>query len=157
MVPGLEDGFVAGHEMAWFNGFNQKIGTVICKDMDFPATIREYGRENIGLLLVPAWDWKGSEQIHSRMAVVRGIENGFAIVRPSKEGLVNVSDMFGHVLTEQSTFDSKEATVVADVPISPRITLYSKWGDWFGWLILGGAIIAAFFTFLKRKKPKSTI
>jgi apolipoprotein N-acyltransferase len=157
MVPGLEDGFIAGHEMAWFNGFNQKIGTVICKDMDFPATIREYGRENIGLLLVPAWDWKGSEQIHSRMAVVRGIENGFAIVRPSKEGLVNVSDRYGRVLKEQSAFAYKDATVVADVPISPRMTLYSKWGDWFGWLILGGAIIAAIFTFLKRKKPKSTI
>jgi apolipoprotein N-acyltransferase len=155
MVPGLEDRFVAGHEGAWFNGFNQKIGTVICKDMDFPSTLRGYGRENIGVLLVPSWDWEGSERIHSRMAVVRGIENGFSIVRPSKEGLVTVSDRYGRVLAEQSTFDYKDASVVADVPVSPRMTLYSKWGDWFGWLILGGAIIAVFLTFLKRKKQES--
>jgi hypothetical protein len=30
----------------------------------------------------------------------------------------------------------------------------SKWGDWFGWLILGGAIIAAFFTFLTEKETE---
>jgi apolipoprotein N-acyltransferase len=76
---------------------------------------------------------------------------GFAVVRPSREGLVTVSDSYGRVLAEQSTFDYKDASIVADVPISPRMTLYNKLGDWFGWLILGGAIIAAFFTFLKRK------
>ncbi|WP_210190685.1 hypothetical protein [Paenibacillus uliginis] len=56
MVPGWEDGFIAGKEIAWFNGFNQRIGTMICKDMDFPGTVRKYGRENIGMLMVPAWD-----------------------------------------------------------------------------------------------------
>ncbi|MBW7454072.1 apolipoprotein N-acyltransferase [Paenibacillus sepulcri] len=153
LVSGLEDGFVAGHETARFNGFNRRIGTVICKDMDFPGTIREYGREHVGMLLVPAWDWEGSERIHSRMAIVRGIENGFAVVRPSKEGLVTVSDRYGRILAEQSTFDYKDASVVADVPVSPLKTLYSRWGDWFGWLILGGAIIAVFITFLKRFAP----
>jgi apolipoprotein N-acyltransferase len=32
-------------------------GVTICKDMDFPGLSREYGRDGVGLLLVPAWDF----------------------------------------------------------------------------------------------------
>lgn len=145
MVMFLEDDYVVGKETAWFNDFGQTIRTVICKDMDFPATMRKYGQANVGLLLVPAWDWEGSERIHAQMAIVRGIENGYSIARSSKERLVTVSDRYGRTLAEQSTFDHKDATVVIDVPITPQITLYSKYGDWFGWLVVGGTIIAVLF------------
>jgi apolipoprotein N-acyltransferase len=152
MVTGLEEGFISGQKPAYFNDFSQFIGTAICKDLDFPQTIRAYGRLNIGTLLVPAWDWKGSERIHSRMAVVRGIENGFAVVRPSKEGLVTVSDRYGHITAEQSTFDQADVAFVANVPTSPQLTLYSRFGDWFGWLIVVGTFLAICLTFIRRKK-----
>jgi apolipoprotein N-acyltransferase len=151
LVPILETDFVRGSEMAWFNAFDYKIGTVICKDMDFPSTIRQYGRKQVGLLLVPAWDWKGAERIHSRMAVVRGIENGFAVARSAKEGLVTVSDRYGRILKESSTFVADEATVVTSVAIAPKKTIYSKLGDWLGWLSLIGTLIMLVIAFQKSK------
>jgi hypothetical protein len=100
--------------------------------------------------LVPAWDWKGSEQIHARMSVVRGIENGFSVVRPSREGLVTVSDRYGRMLAEKSTFNKKDATLIVEVPISPQRTLYSRFGDWFGWLTVGITILACVIALLNR-------
>lgn len=56
-------------------------GMQICKDMDFPRLSRRYGVKGVGLLLVPAWDFTLDGWLHGRMAVMRGVESGFTIVR----------------------------------------------------------------------------
>jgi hypothetical protein len=46
---------------------------------------------------VPAGDFGVDDWQHSRMAVMRGVENGFAMVRPAHDGLVIASDAFGRL------------------------------------------------------------
>ena len=47
----------------------------ICKDMDFPDTIRNDSHAGLRLMAVPAWDSDVDAWLHARMAVLRGVEN----------------------------------------------------------------------------------
>jgi apolipoprotein N-acyltransferase len=67
------------------------------------------------------------------MAVVRGVENGFALVRTAQQGLLTVSDAYGRILGEAASPRTGSAFLVRDVPPGPGATLYSAYGDWFGW------------------------
>jgi apolipoprotein N-acyltransferase len=58
-----------------------RAGVAICKDMDFPATIRACGRAGVRILFVPAWDFGRDGWLHGRMAVLGGVEEGFTLVR----------------------------------------------------------------------------
>jgi apolipoprotein N-acyltransferase len=132
------------------------MGVAICKDLDYPWFIREYGARNVGLMLVPAWDWEGPNAVmHERMALVRGVENGFAIARSAKTGFVTAHDAYGRTLASSSTFAEDPVTVVADVPIGPGSTLYSEFGDWFGWLCLLASLVILAMVFILRA-PRST-
>ena len=50
------------------------------------------------LLLVPAWDFDVDGWLHGRMAILRGVESGFSIVRAPKQGILTVTDDRGRVL-----------------------------------------------------------
>ncbi len=60
----------------------------ICKDMDFERTLRADARQGaIRILAVPANDFVKDDWIHARMAIMRGVENGFAVVRSAFHGI----------------------------------------------------------------------
>ena len=71
--------------------------------MDFPRLSREYAGDGASLLLVPAWDFDLDGWLHARMAVLRGVENGFAIARAARNGLLTLSDSRGRIRGEKST------------------------------------------------------
>ncbi len=109
-------------------------GLQICKDMDFPLLSREYARDGVGLMVVPAWDFTLDGWSHGRIAAMRGVEGGFSIARSAKRSILYASDDRGRVLAEQNTMMLPFATVVTSVPVHHDVTLYSKLGDWFAWL-----------------------
>src|SRR5206468_12707788 len=74
LVPGLEAGYRQGARTGLLAGGAVPTGVAICKDLDFPLLGRAYARAGVGLLLVPAWDFVRDRWLHSRMAVVRGVE-----------------------------------------------------------------------------------
>ncbi len=111
-------------------------GVAICKDLDFPELARSYRAGGAQLLLVPAWDVGRDAWLHSRMAVMRGVENGMPIVRSGRDGALTVSDAAGRVLAEARTGGSGFATVTYDLPVAPRSTVYTSAGAWFAWLCL---------------------
>jgi apolipoprotein N-acyltransferase len=116
-------------------------GVAICKDMDFIRLSRQYGEAGTGLMLVPAWDFELDRAWHGHMAVMRGVESGFSVVRAAKQGYLTVSDGRGRILAESRSDTAPFSTVVADVPVEHDTTLYLLLGDWFAWLALA---IAAF-------------
>ena len=77
-----------------FAGPAAEWGVEICKDMDFPAWSRKYGALGVRLLAVPSLDFGRDGRLHSRMAVTRGVENGYAVVRAAGQGLT-ISDAYG--------------------------------------------------------------
>jgi apolipoprotein N-acyltransferase len=133
LVPGLEAVDTPGTQRITLSIPPGRVGLTICKDMDFPRLSREYGRDGTALLLVPAWDFVLDDWYHDRMAVMRGVESGFGIVRSAKQGLLTVSDSRGRVLAQQSSSQVPFGTLVAQAPVANVPTLYARLGDWFGW------------------------
>jgi apolipoprotein N-acyltransferase len=75
LVPGFEDRETPGTERLVLPTATGKWGVEICKDMDFPALSRQYGKDEVGLMIVPAWDFVKDDWLHDRMAVMRGVED----------------------------------------------------------------------------------
>jgi apolipoprotein N-acyltransferase len=136
-IPGLELGYAAGPE-SYVAGTR---GIAICKDLDFPGLIRDYGRQGVELMLVPAWDFVRDGRMHSRMAVVRGVENGFAIARAAAAGRLTASDRYGRIIAEATTSPDRAVTVVTDLGLRGGGTLFVRAGDLFAWLCALGAIV----------------
>jgi apolipoprotein N-acyltransferase len=133
LIPGLESQYQPGTDYAMLAG--TQTGLAICKDMDFHDTGRAYAARGANLLLVPAWDFDVDGAMHSRMAVLRGVENGLAIARAAKRGNLTLSDDRGRIVAETSDAHGS-AQLVADLPLYQSRTLYARWGDWFAWLDL---------------------
>jgi apolipoprotein N-acyltransferase len=145
LLPGPETGYAIGTRPSRFDAPPAPWGLAICKDMDFPAWLREYGRLGVRLMAVPAWDFVLDGWLHARMAVMRGVENGFAVARTAIEGRLTVSDAYGRVVAETTSDARPFAMLVAPVPAGPGPTIYTRTGDWFGWLsaALACALLAA--------------
>lgn len=130
MVPGLEAEYRPGHAELVTEIGGQPVGIAICKDMDFASDLRLYGKRDVALMLVPAWDFDRDRYLHGRMAVVRGVENGFAVARSASQGLMTLSDSKGRIVAEKATVNGP-AMLVADLPAGHGQTLYSRIGDIF--------------------------
>jgi apolipoprotein N-acyltransferase len=130
-------------------------GIEICKDMDFPALSRRYGAAGVGLLLVPAWDFVADGWLHGRMAVMRGVECGFAIARVAKQGQLTVSDNRGRILGETSSVVGSFASLVVRAPVVNEKTVYVRCGDYFAWANVVGLLLLLFGRFPKIEAPQS--
>lgn len=150
LVTGWERNFTKGNQPGFFSFAGKNAGVAICKDLDFPEYIRQYGKSPISFLVVPAWDFITDDWLHSRMAILRGIENGFSIARTARQGRLTISDSYGRVTEEVISADQKQAVLIGDLSLERSNTIYSKIGDWFGIVDL----IAAAFIILIFKKQK---
>jgi apolipoprotein N-acyltransferase len=147
-VKGFEDGFERGNNVGFLNPFPVAAGTAICKDLDYPDWLRKY--RDVKIMFVPAWDFEVDGWLHGRMALMRGIENGFTVVRTARQGLLTVSDYCGRVLAETSCTEGQRASLLAEAPLYSVHTLYQSWGDWFG--ILSVIVAAGWLMISGRKK-----
>ena len=144
MVPGFEDVDQPGTKITVLDQPSGVWGIEICKDLDFPRLSRDYGAQGVGLLLVPAWDFTLDGWLHGRMAVLRGVENGFTIARAAKQGLLTVSDDRGRILAQQDAADVRFASLLSSAPVRHDKTLYTRWGDWFAWLNIAALVVLLF-------------
>lgn len=133
-VKGFEGHFERGTRVGLLNNTPFAAGMAICKDMDFPLWLRNY--QDVDLLFVPAWDFVQDGWLHARMAVLRGVENGYTIVRAGRQGRLTVSDYRGKVVAEVNAEKGEAVSLLAQAPIHHIETIYSRWGDWFGWLCI---------------------
>jgi apolipoprotein N-acyltransferase len=135
-VPGLESGYRTSQKTLQLTLFDAFAGIAICKDMDFQRWIRHYGEAGVGILFVPAWDFSSDAWLHSRMAVLRAVENGFALIRSAKNGFLTVTDDRGRVIGETSSSHTSSISLLSDVRPGGGRTFYAQTGDWFAWLNL---------------------
>lgn len=133
-------GFIPGKQNATFKLNNISSGLAICKDLDYQNFMRRYDEKNVQIVYVPAWDFVEDGWLHSRMAILRGVENGYAIIRTARQGELTISDYLGRVLYEATTTNKNAASLIASVPLHTIKTFYSKWDDWFGYVIVLASI-----------------
>ena len=143
-IPGLEAGYLVGSTRTVLDRPSGKWGVIICKDLDFPALSRQYAQSGVGLMLAPAWDFRVDAWLHSRMAVMRGVESGFSLARAARQGVLTLSDNRGRILLERATTPVGFIVAEGRIPVAPAHTLYARFGDWFAWLTLA-ALLALIF------------
>jgi apolipoprotein N-acyltransferase len=93
---------------------------------------------------VPAWDFDSDGWLHGRMAILRGVEDGFSIARAPRHGILSISDDRGRVLAELATDSAPFAVLIAAIPVEHQATFYAQFGDWFAWLNLVVLIVVLF-------------
>ncbi len=130
-VPGLEDDFTPGHVSGWLGDGRAE---EICKDMDFPDTIRSDAAKGVRLIGVPAGDMGIDGWQHGIMSVMRGVEGGFSIVRAAHDGLVFASDAQGRLVALKKDAPAGLTMIVADLSLGSGPTLYTRIGNVFPWL-----------------------
>jgi apolipoprotein N-acyltransferase len=149
LIPGLERQYTPGDSYTLLAG-TPRIGLAVCKDMDFHDTARAYAARQAQLLLVPAWDFSIDGRFHSRMAIMRGVEGGFAIARAARSGRLTLGDDRGRVVAEASS-EGHDAELVGNLPLHDTHTLYARWGDWLVWLSLLASVAWLVLAFLPRR------
>lgn len=145
LVPGLESTFDPGLSSFMLG---DRTAVAICKDMDFPAMIRGDAVLQPGLFAVPAWDFGKDAVWHARLAILRGVENGFAVARSANDGLLTLSDAYGRVLATRASTSGGMTLLQGDLPRGPGQTLYARIGDSFAWICLAMSVLlitVAFF------------
>lgn len=120
----------------YFDSPYGRIGSAICFDMDFPSLISQTGKMNIDIMLVPGSDWKEISPYHTYVASLRGIENGFNMVRSTFKGFSASFNYKGQLISSNDFFKTDEVILYSDVPVKGQKTIYSFFGDYFAWLCI---------------------
>lgn len=127
------------------------VSMAICYDFDFPALARQ--ATDAAIVFVPGSDWADIDPLHPRMVALRAVENGFAVIRPSRESVSVAYDQYGRLLAQAQWKGQPKPTVVAKVPQLSVATLYARIGDGVAWLcvtLLGVLCLLA----MSQKGPK---
>lgn len=104
--------------------------TAICYDGSHPDLGRQRARLGIALLAIPSSDWRGISPTHSEMAVVRGVEGGYAIVRSTRYGTSLASDAWGRIVARHDDGNPSRSVMLADVVTMDVVTPYERFGEW---------------------------
>ena len=81
-------------------------------------------------MLVPAFDTEKIKPYHTEGALLRGVENGFSVVRQCNKGSSIAADYNGNILSYQDYFTTSERLMMSDVPVKGITTLHDKTGEW---------------------------
>ena len=149
-MPLMESQFAPGTQSGLIGNGR---AVTICKDMDFPRSIRDTSQSGVRLMAVPAGDFIDDAWIHSRLALMRGVENGFSVVRSAYLGLVIAGDSHGRVIASKMAWPHAGMTaIVADLPLGTGPTLYTRIGDVFAWFSIALAFAVGALARMARKK-----
>ena len=128
-------------------------GVAICKDMHFASLGRGFGARDAAVMLVPAWDFKRDAWMAAQMTKMRGVENGYAVVRSSRDGWLSVSDAYGRMLAVATSTAMPGTSLLARVKMSPRVpTIYTVIGDALGWLCVAGLVALIAWSLVRRQR-----
>lgn len=114
-----------------------RLAGVVCWDQDFPAIMRQVGRSDVDILLVPNADWPEITPLHSAVGYFRAVENGVSLVRQNNQGLSLIVDPKGRILAQMDHARSDVWVMTAQVPTRGVWTLYASAGDW---LVVAAAV-----------------
>jgi apolipoprotein N-acyltransferase len=117
-----------------------RLSAVICFDADFPRLLAQAGAMEADLLLDPSNDWRAIDPWHTQMASFRAIEQGVNLIRQTSGGLSAAYDYQGRQLAAMDHYNTADYALISQVPTGGVRTIYSRFGDWLGWLCAVGTI-----------------
>ncbi len=119
-----------------------RLATGICQDDFFPDLLRQAGRSDVDILLLPSSDWESAAAWHAHQAPFRAVENGAALVRATRQGISLATDDQGRLLGyKPDYFVAADQTLVTSVPTRGHDPAYVLLGDSFAYASVGGLLV----------------
>jgi len=119
-----------------------RLATAICQDDFFPALLRQAGRADVDILLLPSSDWESAAVWHAQQAPFRAVENGVALLRATRQGVSLATDGQGRLLGyKPDYFVAADQTLVTSVPTRGRDAVYAYVGDSFAYASVVGLLL----------------
>ena len=120
------------------------LATIICQDTHTLSFVRQAGKANADIVLIPNHNWQSITPYVAIMPHFRAIEHGFSIIRADYHGLSNAVDFHGNVLAHMNDFTTEQRIMIVDMPTKGIQTLYSYIGDVFAWLCILGFLFLSY-------------
>ncbi len=123
-----------------------KVGLGVCWDRHRLFITRELARNGAQIVLMTVDDdFNGTPwfpPFHASDGVFRAVENRTAFGLGTINGLSMVIDPFGRIVAEGKI--NERGVILGEVFTTQDGALYIRWGDWFGWLMVGmlGVLVA---------------
>jgi apolipoprotein N-acyltransferase len=128
-----------GSRTVVFPGPPAPFGVVICYEGVFPALVRRFVQNGARLLVNmtnDAWFGRTSGPLqHLAMYSFRAVEHRTAVVRAANTGVSAFIAPSGRIVKTLGLFE--RGNLISRVPLRARQTLYTRLGDWLGWVALG--------------------
>jgi len=131
-----------------------RLAPIICNDVNYTAAVRIPARMGAQLVMVPTRMFGGVWKEMQVMAVFRAVENRVSTVMVDGAFRTTMVDPYGRMVADQVTPAGGPLTLVADVPIGSPNALYTRLGDWVGWLSLAGWIGSMVFQSTTTRRQK---
>jgi len=138
-----DHGFIPGpRTYPVFDTPHGPVGIGVCWDRHRLFITRELARNGAPIVLMPADDdFDGNvwfPALHASDAVFRAVENRVAFATATTSGLSVVVDPYGRIVAEGGI--NERGVIAGEVFTASGRTLYTRWGDWFGWLMVAGLL-----------------
>lgn len=145
------DGIVNQIEMD-LGGAKPKVSSVICFESSFTWYFQKLDSD-VDIHLNPCWEWKGLAGVQTKCAIIRGVERGFAVVKPTYEEWDTVTDCCGRIIaTGSPDIDGYDSVLFADVPTKGCKTIYGTIGCALDWIYAAGLLAFVLLAIARRRK-----
>ncbi|UCC47796.1 MAG: apolipoprotein N-acyltransferase [Gemmatimonadota bacterium] len=143
-------GFGRGEDEPILRVDDAGFGVLICYESIFPELSRKYRREGADFVVNitndawfgrerPWWSRTSALYQHPAHLVMRAIENRMGVARSANTGISLFVDPRGRIREATRLFEPDAR--VASVETTDGMTLYTRLGDWPGWLSAVGATL----------------
>ena len=138
----LETGdFVPGTEIAVARLGEHQVGTFICYESVFARGVRRFvdgGAEVLVNISNDSWYGRSAARDqHLLIARMRAIENARWLLRATNDGVTSIIDPAGRVVVALPSFE--EGVLAGRFNYSSRITWFTRFGEWFWWIVAWAA------------------
>jgi apolipoprotein N-acyltransferase len=117
------------------------LGSIICYDLDFTDSARAVAKLGANVLAVSSNDVPGITEKHYAHLVFRSVETRLPTVKADGQFDSSVIDPYGRIIDRHLSAKGSRATLIDDIPTGSGDSLYVRFGDWIGWLCVGGLVI----------------
>lgn len=133
-----------------------RMATIICNDVHWTNTSRTLALKGAQLIAVPTLEGPGIALEQVAQSVLRAVENRVAVVKTDVAYAAAIIDPYGNIIALRNASPNGAAfALVANVPLGTSTTLYSKLGDWLGWLSLAGFVFFVILQKMNRRQQKA--
>lgn len=152
--------FIAGpNEFPVYDTPYGKVGIAVCWDRHRLWITRELARAGAQIVLMPVDDDFNANRyfppFHAADGVFRAVENRVTIGLGTTNGVSLVVDPYGRITAEGHINES--GVVTGQTFVVSQRSLYTMWGDWFGWLMVAGLLaLAGAAALRKSNRPQNS-